>query len=179
MCPCLCGWVCVEKSVLALLYPTPRPDALPGPVGAWSGMGRRRSVLSSPPCLRSSVSSSCLYLVLVAVLLHGPLGVPAFWFPAAAVAVRCCLLASLWGCTGPGLLPKVRAGSAVCLPAALFLLLPFAPLLGCVPEPRAGAEQCNIEKGNATLPVRHQIKRATLPVVLFAPGQNRHKRDLL
>ena len=50
----------------------------PGPSGAWLGAGRRGSVLPSPgpPCLRSWVQSPCLYLALVAVLLHELLGVP-------------------------------------------------------------------------------------------------------
>ena len=38
----------------------------------------------------------------------------------------------------PGLLPEVRADSAVSLPAALFLLLPFASLLDCLPVRLSG-----------------------------------------
>ena len=65
---------------------------------AWSGVGRRGSVLSSPPCLRFLVPSSCLlYLVLVSVLLCGLLGMPAAWFSAAAVAVRAVSLPSSGG----------------------------------------------------------------------------------
>ena len=60
-----------KKVMLALPCPRPRPNALPGPVGAWSGVGRRGPVLFSPPCPRSWVPSSCLYPVLVTALLCG------------------------------------------------------------------------------------------------------------
>ena len=82
-----------EGKKIVLAISSPRPNAIPVPVGAWSDVGRRGSVLPSPPCLRSWVWSPCLYLVLVAVLLCGLLGVSASWF--SAETARCCQKATL------------------------------------------------------------------------------------
>ena len=47
--------VSTKKKWCWLYRAQPRPNALPGPVGAWSGVGRRGAVLFSPPCPRSWV----------------------------------------------------------------------------------------------------------------------------
>ena len=64
------------------------------------------------------------------------------WCACLLVLGRCCGCVVLCPCFSleeePGLLLEVRANSAVGLPAALFLLLPFASPLGCVPVRLSG-----------------------------------------
>ena len=81
-----CG-VSGRKVILALPCPKPRPSALPGPVGVWSGMGRRGAVYPGPPCLHSPASPACLGLALVFVLVW--LRVCAVWAVSHAGCLPC------------------------------------------------------------------------------------------
>ena len=78
------------------------------------------------------------------------------WCACLLVLGRCCGCAVLSPCLPleeePGLLPEVRADSAVSPPAALFLLLPFASLLDCVPRPSRAKAPAVWKQKNGEVP---------------------------
>ena len=64
---CVCNYQSGLKKGVGSVLPQAEAERPPRARGTWSGVGRRGAELPTPLCLRSSASSSYLYLALVSV----------------------------------------------------------------------------------------------------------------
>ena len=86
-----------KKNSVGSVLPQAEAERPPRARGTWSGVGRRGTTLPTPLCLRSSASSSYLYLVLVSVPGSVSPGAPAAVFvSSSSPGSPCSFSASEW-----------------------------------------------------------------------------------
>ncbi len=86
-----------KKKCVGSVLPQAEAERPPRARGTWSGVGRRGTTLPTPLCLRSSASSSYLYLVLVSVPGSVSPGAPAAVFvSSSSPGSPCSFSASEW-----------------------------------------------------------------------------------
>ena len=94
-------WIWKKKCVGSVL-PQAEAERPPRARGTWSGVGRRGAELPTPLCLRSSASSSYLYLALVSVPGSVSPGAPAAVFVSpSSPGSPCSFSASEWAALTP------------------------------------------------------------------------------
>ena len=147
-----------KKNCVGSVLPQAEAERPPRARGTWSGVGRRGTTLPTPPCLRSSASSSYLYLVLVSVPGSVSPGAPAAVFvSSSSPGSPCSFSASEW--------------AALPCPDPEVVQLPVSDLSsGPLPQPHPAPSFLCLR---APYAVRPPCSLGPLPSAAGTPGQQR------